>query len=113
MLKNITSFGRSGVADWVIQRVTAVILFFYLLWLALYCSFNSVDYASWAELFSLFPVKVASFFALVSLLIHAWIGIWTVLTDYIKPWFLRLVLEITVICSLGIFLLWGVHILWS
>lgn len=113
MLKNITSFGRSGVADWVTQRVTAVILFFYLLWLAMYSAFNTLDYAAWTQLFSLFSVKVASLFALVSLLIHAWIGMWTVATDYIKPCALRLLFEIAVILSLGFFLLWGVHILWS
>jgi succinate dehydrogenase / fumarate reductase membrane anchor subunit len=29
--------------------------------------------------------KVFTLLALVSILIHAWIGMWQVLTDYVKP----------------------------
>ncbi|GAL36190.1 succinate dehydrogenase hydrophobic membrane anchor protein [Vibrio maritimus] len=51
--------------------------------------------------------------ALASLLIHAWIGLWQVLTDYIKPTMLRGALQLTVIAVLlgyffsGFFILWG------
>ncbi|MGA1742679.1 MAG: succinate dehydrogenase, hydrophobic membrane anchor protein, partial [Pseudohongiellaceae bacterium] len=34
MVTNVTSFGRSGLYDWVVQRVSAVILLLYILFLA-------------------------------------------------------------------------------
>jgi len=113
MLKNITNFGRSGVADWFIQRISAIILFAYLIWLVVYCCVYAPDYASWRELFNLFSVKVVSLFALVSLLVHAWIGMWTIATDYIKPTSVRILVELVIIFALAIFFVWGVHILWS
>jgi succinate dehydrogenase / fumarate reductase membrane anchor subunit len=51
--------------------------------------------------------------ALASVMIHAWIGMWQVLTDYIKPTLLRGVLQLGVIVVLigyflsGFFILWG------
>jgi succinate dehydrogenase / fumarate reductase membrane anchor subunit len=113
IIKNITSFGRSGVSDWFLQRVSAIVLFFYVLWLSLYCCFQTIDYTSWRALFALVPVQIATVLALISLLVHAWIGMWTIATDYIKPPLLRIAFEVVVIAALGVFLLWGIHILWS
>ncbi|GAM73170.1 succinate dehydrogenase hydrophobic membrane anchor protein [Vibrio ishigakensis] len=51
--------------------------------------------------------------ALASILIHAWIGLWQVLTDYIKPTLLRGSLQFALIAVLfgyffsGLFILWG------
>ena len=38
--------------------------------------------------------------ALFSILIHAWIGMWQVLTDYVKPLALRLVLQLAIVVAL-------------
>ncbi|MBP8030252.1 MAG: succinate dehydrogenase, hydrophobic membrane anchor protein, partial [Pseudomonadales bacterium] len=57
---------------------------------------------------------------LLSVVAHAWIGIWAVLTDYItvrllgpKATALRLVFEISVIGVLVIYALWGLAIVWG
>lgn len=113
MIKNLTNLGRSGVADWFIQRVSAVILLVYLIWVTVYCVAYSPDYATWRELFNLFSVKVFSLFALISLLVHAWIGMWTIATDYVKPTSVRMLVELAIIFALAIFFLWDIRILWS
>lgn len=57
--------------------------------------------------------------ALLSVVAHAWIGIWVVLTDYVttrllgsKGTALRLTLEILAIGVLITYTLWGLAIVW-
>ena len=40
MVTNITSFGRSGLSDWLMQRVSAVILALYTVFVVAYLLFN-------------------------------------------------------------------------
>ena len=70
-------------------------------------------HAAWQELFQKPYVRYGTLFALISLCLHAWVGIWTVLTDYIKPLCLRLPLQLLVIMSLLGNMLWGIYILWG
>lgn len=52
MVTNITSFGRSGLSDWLMQRVSAVILALYTVFIVAYLLFNpNLDYYTWSGLF--------------------------------------------------------------
>ena len=64
-------------------------------------------------LFSNLFFKVFTVITILSLMLHAWVGIWTVLTDYVKPAWLRGLIEIAVIISLIGYFIWGVAILWN
>ena len=113
MVKHISSFGRNGVHDFLLIRASAVIydplhdIFSKLLF-----SCNT-PYVSWTQFFGGTFTKVFTMLALVSVLIHAWIGLWQVLTDYIKCTKLRGFLQLGVIAVLfgyffsGLFILWG------
>ncbi|WP_033848312.1 succinate dehydrogenase, hydrophobic membrane anchor protein, partial [Yersinia wautersii] len=50
---------------------------------------------------------------LLSILAHAWIGLWQVLTDYIKPLAIRLVLQLVVVITLLVYLLYGTIVVWG
>ncbi len=114
MVRTATSLGRSGLQDWIIQRVTAVILAVYMAFLLGYFIINSnFNYETWRILFSFTLMRYASVLALFSLILHAWIGIWTVTTDYIKPIVLRLLVQMFVVIALLFYLVWGVHIMWG
>src|SRR5690554_8228881 len=53
MVTNITNFGRSGLSDWLVQRVSAVILVLYTVFIVLYLLLNpGLDYATWSGLFA-------------------------------------------------------------
>lgn len=119
MVTAVTSMGRSGLYDWLMQRVSAVILLAYVLFVAsvLVCG---VDYSAWKELFSQTWMRVFSMLALVSLVVHAWVGLWSVFTDYLTERMLgaagnllRLVAE--VVCGIIMFtyVVWGIQILWG
>jgi len=114
MVESVTSYSSNGVRDWMIQRVSAVILAVYALFLLGFFILNPyMDYVTWGSLFAHTSMKVFSMIALLSLIGHAWIGIWTVMTDYIKAYPLRIIIQVLVILALLTYLVWGVNILWS
>lgn len=114
-LINVTSLTGEGLRDWLVQRVTSVILGGYLIFLLGYLltTGSQLDYFSWQALFSNNWMRVFSILFLLSLFMHAWVGIWTVITDYLKAAWLRLLVQVTVILMLIVYLIWGVSILWS
>ena len=53
MVASITNLGRSGLYDWVIQRLTAVILAVYTLFLlGFVIAHPDLQYSDWQGLFS-------------------------------------------------------------
>lgn len=121
MVRNVTSFGRSGVSDWVIQRASAVILAVYFAGLLAFLLLTpELNYADWKALFSTTWMRVASLAALLALCAHAWIGMWTVFTDYLTEYMLgpkgtvlRFVFQAASVLLIFVYLVWGVQILWG
>jgi succinate dehydrogenase / fumarate reductase membrane anchor subunit len=58
-------------------------------------------------------MKLATFVFLVSLFLHAWIGMRDILMDYIKPTGVRLGLQVVVVLALVAYAGWALQILWS
>ncbi|MCU4676825.1 succinate dehydrogenase, hydrophobic membrane anchor protein [Catenovulum sp. 2E275] len=115
MVANAATLGRSGVHDFILIRASALILTAYSLFMVGFLVLTpELTYVKWAELFSCLSVKVFTLISLFALLVHAWIGLWQVLTDYVKPTCVRIGLQFLLnIAALayvatGIFVLWGV-----
>jgi succinate dehydrogenase / fumarate reductase, membrane anchor subunit len=121
MVNSVTSLNRSGLADWLVQRISAVILAVYFIGLLAYLVMNSdLDYAQWQALFSSTWMRIASLLALISLCAHAWIGMWTVSTDYLTTAMIgknanviRFLFQAACILLIFIYLIWGIQILWG
>ena len=101
------------------QRLSAVILLAYFLFIGavVICG---VDYAAWKELFSATWMRVFSMLALVSLGVHAWVGLWAVFTDYLTERMLgptgnvlRLVAQVVCGIIMFVYVVWGIQILWG
>ena len=114
MVANVTSLTGNGLKDWLIQRVTAVYFAAYSLFLFGFLLMHPhMNFAQWHELFAHTLVQIATVIALFALLLHAWIGIWTVTTDYMSCTVLRLSVQLAVaLLLLGQFI-WGLMILWG
>jgi succinate dehydrogenase / fumarate reductase membrane anchor subunit len=72
-----------------------------------------LPYSEWQALFHMGWFQIASVIALFMLVLHAWIGIWTVTTDYIKCTAIRLSVQLLVALFLLGQLIWGLMIVWG
>ena len=114
MVKSVTSLGRSGLHDWVIQRVSAVVLMAYVIYLSVFVfSAENLQFDVWHSLFAHTWFKIFSFLAITSIAFHIWVGLWVISTDYLKPTAIRLPFQVAVILICTAFILWGAQILWS
>lgn len=92
----------SGFKAWVLQRVSAMYLGIYFVYLLVYFSMSAPQ--SHAELTAwlsapVVGISMALFF--LSLLLHAWIGIRDVVIDYVHP----LAIRLTVLTLIALLLL--------
>ena len=114
MLNNVTSLTGNGLKDWLIQRATAVYFGVYSIYLLCYLMLHPhLTYEQWHQLFTCQVFQIASVIALIALTLHAWIGIWTVTTDYMKCTALRLSFQLFVVLWLLSQLIWGFIIVWG
>jgi len=103
-----------GWKDWMIQRITAVImLLFSVVILGFFFVKGSVAYGDWKQLFSASAVRILALLFLLSVYYHAWIGIRDVLMDYLKPVSIRLTAQVLVFLFLIVCSIWSVSILWG
>jgi len=109
-----TSFGRSGAHDWWMQRTSAIFMLVYVLVLGYQLIImNEVNYMTWSALFSTMWMQVFTFITVLSISAHAWVGLWIVSTDYIKPVAIRNLFQaLVLIICLGI-IVWTGMVFWS
>jgi succinate dehydrogenase / fumarate reductase membrane anchor subunit len=121
MVTSVTSFGRSGLYDWLIQRVGGVVMAAYLVFIVAYIALNpDLTYEQWQSLFGQLWVRIFSFVTLLSFITHAWIGLWAVLTDYLtvrlmgdKATVLRIIAQVVLGGVSVTYLIWGIEIIWG
>lgn len=91
MLTRVTTWGRNGLVDWFIQRVTAVVLAAYLFVIMGFFFFHAeVTFVQWQSFSQQIWFQLFTILMWLSVVAHAWIGLWIVCTDYIKCASLRL-----------------------
>jgi len=128
MVTSVTNLGRSGLSDWMIQRITGVVLLAYTLFIAAVLFIVAPEFAEWKALFGQTWVKVFSLAAILSVAAHAWIGLWCVSTDYLvthvltiklgpaagaQANLLRWCFQAASAIVLFTYVVWGIQILWS
>ena len=107
-----------GVKDWILQRITAVILVVYTLVLGIGALVTpEFTYENWVRLFNFevlsFPLgKLLAMLAFLSLAYHAWIGVRDIWMDYVKPTGIRLALQVLTVLWLVGSVVYAAQILW-
>ncbi|AAM86620.1 succinate dehydrogenase, hydrophobic membrane anchor protein [Yersinia pestis] len=114
MVSNASALGRNGVHDWLLLRASAIVITLYVFYiLGFVVIVPDITYEIWRGFFASHITKVFTLLTLLSILAHAWIGLWQVLTDYIKPLAIRLVLQLVVVITLLVYLLYGTIVVWG
>ncbi len=84
---------HAGLGEWVLQRLTAVYMLFFLIILVFRFAVSPVvSYADWQQLSTSLLFQVSLLLFIFSLLAHAWLGMKSVLLDYVHPWRIRFML---------------------
>ena len=120
-IKSATGLTGSGSRDWIVQRFGAVVLALYsLTLLGFFLTHGSVDFYEWFGFMNSLPMRLFSLVAIIALAGHAWVGMWTVFTDYIttskvgaKAAGLRLALQALMVAAILVYVFWGIMIFWG
>lgn len=120
MVTNVTNLGRSGLSDWLVQRFSAIILAAYTLYiLGSFLFTPDMDYTQWHAIFESNVMRFFSLITVFALCAHAWIGMWTISTDYLtstqlgsRATFYRILFQAVCALVTVVYLLWGIKILW-
>ena len=121
MVVGLLSARNRGILDFVMQRVSALVLGLYTLCLlGFLVSHSELSQVEWVGFMQSMPMMIFSTVSLVSLCVHAWVGMWTIGTDYIRTFsfgkrstFLRQVYQAFVVALLLVYLGLGSSIIWS
>jgi succinate dehydrogenase / fumarate reductase membrane anchor subunit len=103
-----------GLGDWLLQRLTAVVMALYTVGLAICLLWHApANHSEWKALFSRTFVQLTTMLFFAALLYHAWIGMRDILMDYVRPTGIRLTLQSVVVVVLLLYLIWVAKILWG
>lgn len=102
----------SGLKAWAIQRLTAVYIGLFSIYLLMVLLFSApADDVAWRAWIGGPVVGIAMLLYVVSVLMHAWIGVRDVLIDYVHPIAIRAALLGAVALTLVALGLWSAQAL--
>jgi succinate dehydrogenase / fumarate reductase membrane anchor subunit len=114
VVKRVITVAHYGLKDWLAQRVTALVMAVYVIvFIGILLVCPPRQYEGWRALFSNQLMQIVTLVFFISLFWHAWIGMRSILMDYVKSTGVRLGLEIAVVLVLAGYAVWAVQILWS
>jgi len=105
---------RNGVQDYATLRATAIITMAFSVFVGwFFIATQEVSYAVWSDLFSGLAMKVFTFATLVSIVFYVRIGMWQVLTVYLKALGLRALVQFILNLIAFIYAVVGLSVLWG
>ncbi len=121
MVTQVTSLSRSGLSDFVIQRVSALVLAAYALCVLSFFVVNEdLTHQALTAFFGSLSMQAFSVLAVLSTAAHGWIGLWTIGTDYVRPHYFGRHATVLRILYLGasallmfLYAWWGVRLFWA
>jgi succinate dehydrogenase / fumarate reductase membrane anchor subunit len=111
--KRLVVGAHYGGRDWLSQRVTAVLMALFTLAVIVQVLLpGEMGYYKWSGIFAAQWMKVLTFVVIVSLALHAWVGVRDIWMDYVKPAGVRLALQVFSIVWLLGCAGWAVQVIW-
>ncbi len=72
-----------GSRIWFLQRYTSVFILSYLIYLIYFIFTNDLNFFIWSDFFLSFQIRIFTSIIFILILVHSFIGLWTVGTDYL------------------------------
>ena len=73
-----------GSIIWKVQRYSSVLILGYLIYILSFFAFNDeINFFTWSNFFLSFEVRFLTSIVFIIIVMHAFIGLWTVGTDYL------------------------------
>ena len=121
MMAFFARFTLTGPNNWIIQRITAIVMAAYLFFIVGFLVTNpALTYDQWSALNGLLSMRIFTLVTIAAVAFHAWIGMRCVLTDYItvrligpKANGVRNVLQLGLGFIILLYLMWTIKILWG
>lgn len=115
MVKRKLTGAHYGLRDWAMQRITAVVMIVYtvVFLFFLFGLIGAEDYTQWKLFFDKVWVKVFTQTTFIALFLHAWVGMRDLWMDYIKPFYLRLLLQSGTIIWLVLCAVYSFYVTWG
>ncbi len=121
MVTNVTSLTRSGLSDFLVQRISAVIMALYtFVVLGFFVANPALSHATLSGFFASTPMLLFSTAMVFSTAAHAWIGMWTIGTDYIRDHYFgrhstafRMVYQAGCLILIFVYVVWALQLFWS
>jgi succinate dehydrogenase / fumarate reductase membrane anchor subunit len=114
MVNRVFTHTYGGTRNWLLQRLTAVVMSLYLILLgALLVVQHPAQYDKWKAMFNPLWLRIATLLFLFSLFIHAWLGIRDIFRDYVHALALRNFLQWVTTLALIAYSVWSAKILWG
>ena len=111
--KRLVVGAHYGFADWLAQRVTALLMALFTVVLVVQVIFGGpMGYDKWAGIFAQQWMKVLTFVVIVSLLWHVWVGMRDIWMDYVHSVGVKLLLQIFTLVWLVGCAGWAIQVLW-
>lgn len=97
---------------WLWQRVTSLYMAGFVVYVVVHLSLQPVrDHGAWQDWFDLGYVRLAWAIFILSILVHAWIGMRSIYLDYLHPLWLRSIVSLFTVLGLLALGLWAAQIL--
>lgn len=103
----------TGLSAWLVQRVSAVYMLFFIVFLLTHFLVNPPhSYLEWHDWILNPGVSIAASAFVAVLLAHAWVGVRDVILDYVHPIAVRVFVLALLALSLTGIGAWSIRVLW-
>ena len=107
----MSRFAASSLRNWLLQRLSAVYIALFLIVFVVVWGGETITFESWRAWVADPLANVALILFIISLLLHAWIGVRDVILDYVHSVATRYVILILMALGLIGLALWTLRIL--
>ena len=112
---------KRGLIDFIVQRLSAIVIAIYVVHLVIVFSINDgMNYVAWRSYFGSGYALILSTLTVLAVVVHAWVGMWTIGTDYLRERavgaaanVIRIAFQTVVAAALVAFLFWNLALIWG